>query len=74
LALSADVTSAADLAAVYDRPKDAFGTLDIVCANAGVAFDTPAGRDRCGGAVPGRPGSSCMLGAEIVVDWGARGA
>jgi NAD(P)-dependent dehydrogenase (short-subunit alcohol dehydrogenase family) len=43
LAIRADVTSTADLAALHDRLKDAFGTLDIVFANACVAFGTPIG-------------------------------
>jgi NAD(P)-dependent dehydrogenase (short-subunit alcohol dehydrogenase family) len=43
VAIRADVTSAADLAALHDRLKADFGTLEIVFANAGVAFGTPIG-------------------------------
>lgn len=43
LTIRADVTSATDLAALHDSLRDAFGTLGIVFANAGVAFGTPIG-------------------------------
>lgn len=41
LAIAADVTSAQDLAALCEQIQSAFGSLDIVFANAGVAFATP---------------------------------
>lgn len=39
--VSADVTSLSDLAAMRTKIEDAFGSLDIVFANAGVAMGTP---------------------------------
>lgn len=43
LAIRADVASTTDLAALHDRLKQDFGALDILFANAGVAFGTPIG-------------------------------
>jgi NAD(P)-dependent dehydrogenase (short-subunit alcohol dehydrogenase family) len=41
LALRADVSSAADMAAVAAKLKSAFGSLDVVFANAGIAQPVP---------------------------------
>ncbi|NBJ12992.1 SDR family oxidoreductase [Microvirga arsenatis] len=41
IAIQADVTSAYDRARLYREVNGAFGTLDILFANAGVAFGTP---------------------------------
>jgi NAD(P)-dependent dehydrogenase (short-subunit alcohol dehydrogenase family) len=41
LALRADVASAADMAGAAARVKDAFGSLDVVFANAGIAQPRP---------------------------------
>lgn len=43
LAIRADVTSAGDLARLGREVEASFGTLDILFANAGVAFATPLG-------------------------------
>lgn len=41
LAIQADVTSRSDLARMQQELKDAFGSLDILFSNAGIAFGTP---------------------------------
>ncbi len=41
LAIRADVTSREDLRHLQQELKEAFGSLDILFANAGVAFGTP---------------------------------
>ncbi|MEM5527863.1 SDR family oxidoreductase [Gammaproteobacteria bacterium AS21] len=44
IAIVADVTIASDLARMHDELKIEFGQLDILFANAGVAFATPLGK------------------------------
>lgn len=43
IAIRADVASTADLAVLHDRLRDTVGRVDILFANAGVAFATPLG-------------------------------